>query len=275
MLSTEQEKGKMLSWESVLSSIKNEIPERNFNTWFSGTHITEIQKETVVIGVPNEFTKTWIQNKYVAIIIQNIRSHRDDIRSIKLVVSKRQKKDEKKIPIGEDKSNYELDMDSVRIDAERNLNKAYTFDSFITTEENMLVKAAADTLLRKLGSAYNPFFIHGNTGVGKTHLLQAIGNRAAELYPQIKIFFFTSEMFTSNYLKAVQTESVQKLRDSYKSYDLVLVDDVQFFTGKKKTMEEVFHLFNIMYEKNKQIVFFSRSASRNNRRYRTTTSIKI
>ena len=251
-------------WVSVLHSIKEQIPEANFNTWFQDTHITKIIERCVVVGVPNDFVKNWLKQKYSLIIINLLKNQNKDIRELKFIVSKKKIilnqntfiiKNTQKKTISQNIETGSI-FEGLSVDEERNLNPKYTFGSFIVAPYNELVDAAAKAVVRRPGVSYNPFFVYGNTGVGKTHILQAIGNKVAALYPNLKVYYLTSEQFANEYYEAIQTAKMSIFKERYRHYDLLIIDDIQFFNdGKKKTMEELFYLFNALYDKNKQIIF--------------------
>ena len=138
-----------------------------------------------------------------------------------------------------------------------NLNPRYTFESFVVGRFNDLACAAAQAVVRQPGIAYNPLFIYGNTGYGKTHLMQAIGNAVRATHREKKVYYLTSEKFASDFFQALQSNRMAQFKDRYRRYDVLIMDDIQFFSGKEKTEEELFHLFNALYDTNRQIVFSS------------------
>jgi chromosomal replication initiator protein len=153
--------------------------------------------------------------------------------------------------------NASLPLQDLYINKNDNLNPKYTFENFVIGPFNELAHAASQAVIQRPGQAYNPFFIYGDTGRGKTHLIQAIGNFIKEAYPEKKVFYMTSEKFGSECLVAIQTGKTQEFKDKYRKYDVIIMDDIQFFASKEKFQEELFHLFNTLFEQNKQIVFSS------------------
>jgi chromosomal replication initiator protein len=143
------------------------------------------------------------------------------------------------------------------LDKEANLNPKYTFDSFVVGSFNEVAHAAATAVTKNPGSVYNPLFIYGGTGLGKTHLLQAIGNKMKEQNQNTKVFYMTSEKFATEFISAVQNRTVYDFKEKYRRYNLLIIDDIQFFSDKLKIQEEFFHIFNTLYERNNQIVFSS------------------
>ena len=244
-------------WENILTAIKQELTDSNYNTWFGSSKAMWLQDSgtVLVVGVPNEFIKNWISKKYLSFINKKLKEENDEIKNIKIIVSSKPKQTKvtKRNTIGSDDTPLSFE----RIDKKNNLNKKYSFKEFIISPHNEYVCAAAKAVVNKLGVAYNPFFIFGNTGVGKTHLLQAIGNQAAVMYPNIKIYYMSSETFINGYYNALQDGTVGDFKTKYRDYHLLIVDDAHFFKGKAKMLEEFFHLFNDLYNKNHQIVFSS------------------
>jgi len=151
----------------------------------------------------------------------------------------------------------ELPLQEVAVNKEDNLNPRYTFESFVIGPFNELAHAASQAVIKKPGIMYNPLFIYGSTGHGKTHLIQSIGNAINPSNPAKKIFYFTSEKFSNDFVSSVQANKVNQFKEKYRKYDVLIMDDIQFLSGKDKTQEELFHLFNTMKDNNKQIVFSS------------------
>ncbi len=246
-------------WNSCLTLIEKEISRANFNTWFKNTYILKEDAGTVVVGVPNEFVRDWLKNKYEKMILKSIIEHADHVRSVEFEIAK----GEPKVSAIETKTNApekfttELPLKDLYINKEDNLNPRYTFDSFIVGGFNELAYAASQAILKRPGQAYNPFFVYGETGLGKTHLLQATGNAIKKNHPEKKIFYTTLEKFAIDYIQSVQTNKPYAFKEKYRKYDVLILDDIQFITGKDKTQEELFHLFNELYEQNKQIIFSS------------------
>jgi chromosomal replication initiator protein len=151
----------------------------------------------------------------------------------------------------------ELPLHEHYINRNDNLNPRYTFETFVVGPFNELGHAAAQAVVKEPGITYNPLFIYGPTGVGKTHLIQAIGNQLKKLQQNKKVFYVTSERFGNEYVASLQNNTIQSIKDKYRQYDMLIMDDIQFLSGREKTQEELFHLFNTLYENNKQIIFSS------------------
>jgi len=174
-----------------------------------------------------------------------------------IVVSKNNNKNDIIINKKEEKNNNELPLADFYINKDDNLNPRYIFETFVIGPFNELAHAATQAIIKQPGVVYNPLFIYGNTGHGKTHLIQAAGNQIKKISPDKKVFYLTSEKFTVEYINAVQQNKVGLFKDKYRKYDVLIMDDIQFLSGKEKTQEELFHLFNTLYDNNKQIIFSS------------------
>lgn len=246
-------------WDRVLTEAELNVPEATFNTWFKDTFIARAEEGIVYVGVPNEFVKTWLKEKYHKFILKTLRSNSDHVRGVEYIISEKKEDKKKK----QDKKQQQkqqiggLPLNDLYINKDDNLNPRYTFNSFIVGPFNELAFAATQAILKNLGGAYNPLFVYGKTGVGKTHLLQAVGNKIKESHPSAQVFYLTSEKFVVDYLNSVQNNSVNLFKEKYRKYDLLIMDDIQFLSNKEKTQEELFHLFNTLYDRNKQIIFSS------------------
>ena len=245
-------------WDSVLLDIEMAVSKANFNTWFKETYIYKFEDGVVHLSVPNAFVKEWLMKKYHASILKALRGLSENVRSLDYVVSKGdlKKKEPGNIQTTLERSN-ELPLNDFYINKEDNLNPKYTFESFVIGPFNELAHAAAQAIIKKPGIVYNPLFIYGNTGHGKTHLIQAIGNNMKQSYPERKIHYVTSEKFAIDYINSVQNQKVNNFKEKYRKYDILIMDDIQFLSNKERTQEELFHLFNYLHDNNKQIIFSS------------------
>jgi len=246
-------------WESVLTDIELGVSKASFNTWFKDTHIIKEDGGVIFVGVPNEFVKSWLSEKYHKTILKSLRNIVQTVRSVEYAITKN--KTGKKESEGQNIVNIEmgnkLPLNNLYINKEDNLNPRYTFESFVVGPFNELAYAAAQAIIKKPGTVYNPFFLYGKTGHGKTHLIQAVGNEIKKNRPNLKVFYLTSERFVIDYLNSVQNNKANVFKEKYRKYDVLIMDDIQFLSNKEKTQEELFHLFNTLYENNKQIVFSS------------------
>jgi chromosomal replication initiator protein len=245
-------------WESALVEIETAVSEANFSTWFKGTFILKHDEGTIYLGVPNSFTRDWLYKKYHPVILRTLRKMNETVRSLEYIITKdaEKKKIEEKRKV-QAVPTISMPLQDFYVNKDDNLNPRYTFESFVVGPYNELAHAASRTVVKTPGHAYNPLFIYGNTGHGKTHLIQAVGNHIKKDHPQKKVFYLTSEKFGSEYLNALQTGKAQAFKEKYRKYDVIIMDDVQFFSGKDKFQEEFFHLFNTFHESNRQLVFSS------------------
>jgi chromosomal replication initiator protein len=245
-------------WESALMDIELAVSKANFNTWFKDTHILKQENGVIYLSVPSEFVKDWLFHKYHKFILKALRVYGENVRSLEYEVCKNKKElNSNQNQTINNSFNTELPLDIFYINKEDNLNPKYTFDSFIIGSFNELAHAAAQAIIKNPGASYNPLFVHGGTGLGKTHLIQAIGNHIKKNNPDKKIYYITSEKFSVDYIKSLQTNKINNFKEKYRKYDVFIMDDAQFLSNKEKTQEELFHLFNELYEKNKQIIFSS------------------
>ncbi len=246
-------------WDSALNEIELGVSRANFSTWFKNTCIIRQEDGVVLLGVPNAFVKDWLYNKYHKIILKSLREYSQNVRSLEYVVSKEQAKtrEDAVSTVFKPSAVGELPLNDLYIDKNDNLNPRYTFSSFIIGSFNDLAHAAAQAIIKNPGVVYNPFFIHGGTGLGKTHLIQAVGNYIKEENSNKKIHYITSEKFSIDYITSLQNNKINDFKEKYRKYDVLIMDDIQFLSNKNKTQEELFHLFNSLYENNKQIIFSS------------------
>lgn len=246
-------------WENSLAEMEVLVSRANFATWFRETFIIKINDGEAVIGVPNNFVKEWLNNKFSKTILKSLRDQNSEIKSVSFVIANidKAKIQKEKFLRKDQKESQELPLSDYYINKEDNLNPKYTFDSFIIGSFNELAHAASQAIIRQPGIVYNPLFIYGSTGHGKTHLIQAIGNKLKEIQRDVKVFYLTSEKFASEYVAAVQQNKMTAFKDKYRKYDVLIMDDIQFLSKMEKTQEELFHLFNTLYDNNKQIVFSS------------------
>ncbi len=252
IIQTEQIDVKKL-WDDALVSIELSITSANFKTWFRDTQIVSVEDGTVTLGVPSVFVRDWVADKFQTLILKTLRDLTPHARSIEYAVV--QRTDKKPESSRKQTVNAALPLEEYYINKSDNLNPKYIFDNFVVGPFNELAHAAARTVVNKPGIAYNPLFVYGKTGHGKTHLIQAVGNQLKRVGK--KVFYVTSERFTVDYMNALQNGTANGFKDKYRQYDVLVMDDVQFLMNKEKTQEELFHLFNSMHDNNKQIVFSS------------------
>ncbi len=229
--------------------------------WFRGTYIHKQSDGVIVLGVANVFAKEWLSEKFHKNILKYLRDFGHDVRSIEYIVSNKgpEKKPQEAAeePTKAPTPTFELPLQDFYISKDDNLNPKYTFDSFVVGPFNELAHAAAQAVMKNPGIAYNPLVIYGDTGRGKTHLAQAVGNHIKQHHPSKKVFYVTSERFTVDYMNSIPAGKANQFKERYRKYDILIMDDVQFFSSKEKSQEEFFHLFNTLHENNKQLICLS------------------
>jgi len=244
-------------WQRVLVEIELTVSSGNFTTWFKDTRIVKEDGGLVVLSVPNAFVKEWLLTKYHNTILRSLRNIDSSIHAVEYVINKEEsrRRDDR---FGKDVSNNrELPLPEVEVNKDDNLNPRYTFETFVIGPFNELAHAAAQAIIKKPGITYNPLFIYGSTGHGKTHLIQAIGNHIKTTNPSKRVYYMTSEQFGQDCMNALQHQKMNVFKEKYRKYDVLIVDDIQFFSDKQKFQEELFHLFNTLYDNNRQIIFSS------------------
>ncbi|MBU4082706.1 chromosomal replication initiator protein DnaA [Patescibacteria group bacterium] len=247
-------------WQTVLGEVELNISKASFITWFRDTKIDSQKEGLITVSAPNGFTKEWLENKYNKLILKILRDNSTDIKEVNFIIGKaKQLNDDSKnetirIP---DSIGSQLNFQEFSINKETNLNPKYTFDNFVIGSFNELAQAAGRAITKNLGTLYNPLFVYGGVGLGKTHLMQAIGNHLIKKNPPKKVKYLSSEKFTNELINAIRKKGMDSFKDKYRKIDVLIMDDIQFIAGKEKTQEEFFHTFNYLYQKNKQIIITS------------------
>lgn len=244
-------------WQTVLAQIQLVISPANFATWFKQTAIVSQKDGEVVVSVPNSFSREWLRNKYHRLITKILNDQDNGIKEIRYTLGSvaPTTPERKTSPPGP--ATEQMDFPELKIDKETSLNPRYLFDNFVVGSFNELAHAAATAVARTPGEIYNPLFIYGGVGLGKTHLLQAVGNEIAKNLGKKIIKYLPAERFISEIVGAIRNHQIESLKTKLQKTDILILDDVQFLSGKEKTQEEFFHLFNFLYEKNKQIIISS------------------
>ncbi|MBI5134563.1 MAG: chromosomal replication initiator protein DnaA [Candidatus Taylorbacteria bacterium] len=241
-------------WENVLGVIELQVSKANFNMWFRDTYIHRLDDGVVYLAVPSIFAKEWLSSKFHKTILKYLRDFGNDVRSLEYVISKSQERREVSEEPKRALPAYELPLQDFYISKDDNLNPKYTFETFVVGPFNELAHAAAQAVMKNPGIAYNPLYIYGGTGRGKTHLMQAVGNHIKQNHPAKRVFYVTSERFAVDYMNSIQLGKANQFKERYRKYDVLIMDDVQFFSSKEKSQEEFFHLFNTLKESNKQLI---------------------
>ncbi|OGI25067.1 MAG: hypothetical protein A3J76_02430 [Candidatus Moranbacteria bacterium RBG_13_45_13] len=256
-------------WQAVLGEVELSISPASFTTWFRNTSILGFENNQVVVSVPNGFAKEWLENKYNQFILKAIRRFKDDARSIRCIVSSSSPKQvalskkEVDSALSSSAKGNMVDLGSLETPGTQadgghiGLNSRYTFDNFIVGSNNELAHAACLAVSKSPGHIYNPLFIYGGVGLGKTHLLQSVANAILSQRESKKIIYSTAEYFANRFIDMVKNQQGREFKKSYLDVDLFIVDDIQFIAGREKTQEEFFHIFNTLYQLNKQIIISS------------------
>ncbi len=240
-------------WEELLAHLRSTIPQLEFTTWFNQVKPVGIQDGEFVIGVAGNFARDWIRNNYLSHIEAGLKQLGMEAPRVGFQV----------LPL---EATHQQDMFSLAESEDDSpaaaptrtrLNSKYRFESFVVGSNNNLAYAAAQAITERPGQTYNPLFLYGDAGLGKTHLMHAVGHEVAARFPSLSIEYVTTEAFTNDLINAIRGKDTNSFRERYRSVDLLLVDDVQFIAGKEQTQEEFFHTFNSLYEAGKQIILSS------------------
>jgi chromosomal replication initiator protein len=237
-------------WNEVAGRLKGALNETTYRTWFAEADGAELSDDAFVLGVPNDFTREWIEGHFLGLIGAAVRDVTGQERRVALSVTERIPADTPapaEAPKGRSGSGA---VDS-------GMNPKYTFDLFVIGSSNRFAHAAALAVAEAPAQAYNPLFIYGGTGLGKTHLMQAIAQYVAEHSGDLSVRYVTSETFMNDFINSLRDKRIEGFKQRYRTYDLLLVDDVQFFEHKERIQEEFFHTFNSLYEAGSQIVMSS------------------
>lgn len=258
-------------WEKTLEGLKNQVSDQTYNAWFVPISPLKLQEDTLLLGVPNDFFKDWVTERYLSLmesILGEITGEKInlvfEIQDEPIPVEAK----EVSIALNIDPSESSRSSDNPsfikklfspkKVDNKAiGLNPKYTFSSFVMGASNQFTHAACLAVSESPAKTYNPLFIHGGVGLGKTHLMHSIGNYIAENNPKLSIMFISSEQFTNQLISAIQTRTMDTFRKKYRNVDILLIDDIHFIAGKESTQEEFFHTFNTLYNDHKQIVMTS------------------
>ncbi|OGM96364.1 MAG: hypothetical protein A3B86_04505 [Candidatus Yanofskybacteria bacterium RIFCSPHIGHO2_02_FULL_38_22b] len=246
-------------WKAVLGEMELSLTKANFTTWFKNTLILSKDGQSIVVSVPNGFIREWLQNKFNKRILDSIRGFSPEVREVRYVVGtpKIELKTTPKPFLDRDLEEKVIPDSLKDIDKYTNLNKKYSFESFVVGSNNELAHAASLAIVKNLGKLYNPLFIYGGVGLGKTHLLQSIGNKISAEYKDSHVLYISAEKLTADLIESIRNRTIEDLKNTYSKLDLLIIDDIQFIAGKERTQEVVFQIFNELHGKNKQVVLSS------------------
>jgi len=246
-------------WQSALGEIEVQISRPNFITWFKNSRFLHRKGNAACIGLPNNFAKEWIENKYAKVVLGALRALEESITKVDfVVVSSKMANQQREKSAKNQPSEIQMPFPEFKIDPESGLNPRFSLNSFIVGKSNELAHAAATGIINEIGSKYNPLFIYGGVGLGKTHLIQAVGNEIRAKYGgKVKVKYTSAEKFTNDVIWAIKNRRMETIKEKYRLVDVLIIDDIQFIIGKQATEEEFFHTFNALHENNKQIIVSS------------------
>jgi len=241
-------------WDKALKEIEKKLSKPSFETWLKSTKAHALQNDTLIITAPNEFARDWLESRYLHLIAETIYDLTGAELGIKFIIPQNQldeefelKKPEKKTAKQDEPVEFSQNM----------LNQKYTFDTFVIGSGNRFAHAASLAVAEAPAKAYNPLFLYGGVGLGKTHLMHSIGHYVQEHNPNAKVVYLSSEKFTNEFINSIRDNKAVEFRNKYRNVDILLIDDIQFLAGKESTQEEFFHTFNTLHEESKQIVISS------------------
>jgi chromosomal replication initiator protein len=241
-------------WNNALSKIEKKISKPSFDTWLKSTKAHSLQGDTLTITAPNEFARDWLEERYSQLISGILYEITGEELGIKFIIPQNQNDEEISLPIPPKKAAKDDDQHDL---PHNMLNPKYTFDTFVIGSGNRFAHAASLAVAEAPAKAYNPLFIYGGVGLGKTHLMHAIGHYVQDHNPSAKVVYLSSEKFTNEFINSIRDNKAVEFRNKYRKVDVLLIDDIQFLAGKESTQEEFFHTFNTLHEESKQIIISS------------------
>ena len=240
-------------WDRTLDNIQTKVSKPSFDTWLKSTKAHSLQGSSLVITAPNEFARDWLEERYSPLIAGVLYEITGEEFGVKFIIPQNLEEDEEQL-----QTSPKVKKDELHSEFPPNmLNKKNTFDTFVIGSGNRFAHAASLAVAEAPARAYNPLFIYGGVGLGKTHLMHAIGHYVLEHNPSAKVVYLSSEKFTNEFINSIRDNKAEAFRNKYRSVDVLLIDDIQFLAGKESTQEEFFHTFNTLHEESKQIVISS------------------
>lgn len=240
-------------WTATLEKIQEKISKPSFETWLKHTKAQTIKEDTLVISAPNEFTRDWLEGQYTELITDTLYEVTGAQLKAKFIIPEAELQEDSKKQSTKDVQKVAKNNESPKT----MLNPKYVFDSFVIGAGNRFAHAASLAVAEAPANAYNPLFIYGGVGLGKTHLMHAIGHYVQENNPNANVLYLTSEKFTNEFINAIMDNKAVNFRNKYRNVDVLLIDDIQFLAEKESTQEEFFHTFNTLHEESKQIIISS------------------
>ena len=243
-------------WDQVLSQMEKKVSKPSYETWLKSTKAASLKGDTLTVTAPNEFARDWLEGRYTHLISSVLYEVIGEELMVKFIIPQNQQNDDLAIMQPNDKKGKKRD-DEQNEYQQHMLNNKNTFDTFVIGSGNRFAHAASLAVAEAPAKAYNPLFIYGGVGLGKTHLMHAIGHYVLEHNPSAKVVYLSSEKFTNEFINSIRDNKAVEFRNKYRNVDVLLIDDIQFLAGKEQTQEEFFHTFNTLHEESKQIVISS------------------
>ncbi len=240
-------------WNRALDQIEKKLSKPSFETWLKSTKAHALQGDTLIITAPNDFARDWLESRYSNLIAETLYDLTGEELDVKFIIPPNQAEEEFDVQAPKKKVNKD---DGAEF-PQSMLNSKYTFDTFVIGSGNRFAHAASLAVAEAPAKAYNPLFIYGGVGLGKTHLMHAIGHYVLDHNPAAKVVYLSSEKFTNEFINSIRDNKAVEFRNKYRNVDVLLIDDIQFLAGKEQTQEEFFHTFNTLHEESKQIVISS------------------
>jgi chromosomal replication initiator protein len=250
-------------WHETLAHLEQKLNPQHFSTWIRPLRFVRVEKDVILLEVPNRFVRDWVRDHYMQLIQETVSGIGAVAYNIQLEIGCSSKEKEKIDQAAETTPPIPSPIEPARDNQKResngtgNLNNKYVFDEFVAGSSNQFAYAAAMAVANNPATTYNPLFIYGGVGLGKTHLVNAIGNAIIKKNPGMRVCYYTSEKFMNELINSLRYAKMDEFRNKFRSMDVLLIDDVQFIAGKERTQEEFFHTFNALYESHKQIVVTS------------------
>jgi chromosomal replication initiator protein len=250
-------------WHETLAQLEQNLNPQHFSTWIKPLRFVSVEKDVILLEVPNRFVRDWVRDHYMQLIQETVSGIGAVAYKIKLEIGCGSKEKETVVQDIENTPQISSSLEPTRENQKResngtgNLNNKYVFDEFVAGSSNQFAYAAAMAVANNPATTYNPLFIYGGVGLGKTHLVNAIGNAIIKKNSGMKVCYYTSEKFMNELINSLRYAKMDEFRNKFRSMDVLLIDDVQFIAGKERTQEEFFHTFNALYESHKQIVVTS------------------
>ncbi|HEU4962433.1 MAG TPA: chromosomal replication initiator protein DnaA [Bacilli bacterium] len=244
-------------WQKTLAQLETKLSKPSFETWFKQTKPVSFESNTLIVSVPNDFARDWLESRYSVIIKETLSAlTRSDV-AVKFVIPQVFDEEEYDQPPKPPKPDVQAGAPNGDEFVPSALNPKYTFETFVIGAGNRFAHAASLAVAEAPAKAYNPLFIYGGVGLGKTHLMHAIGHYVIDSNQQAKVVYISSEKFTNEFINAIRDNKTVDFRNKYRNVDVLLIDDIQFLAGKEQTQEEFFHTFNALHEESKQIIISS------------------